>query len=296
MKVIEVQDLTKDYGNNRGIYKLTFSVKKGETVAFLGSNGAGKTTTIRHLMGFIKPQTGQSKINGINCFNKENEIQKNIGYLPGEVRFLDENMTGCEFIDFMSKLKRVENVNRINDLMNYFELDGKIKIKRMSKGTKQKVGLVVAFMSDSPILILDEPTSGLDPIMQNRFVELIIQEKRKGKTIFMSSHIFEEVENTCDRILCIKSGKLIADENIETIKTSRGKDYIITFADEVSAVKFQNDFCENAIRNGNVVSVTLVGSVNPLIHQLNKYNIIDVSMRNQTVEEVFMKYYGGDKL
>ena len=106
----------------------------------------------------------------------------------------------------MSKLKRVENVNRINDLMNYFELDGKIKIKRMSKGTKQKVGLVVAFMSDSPILILDEPTSGLDPIMQNRFVELIIQEKRKGKTIFMSSHIFEEVENTCDRILCIKVG------------------------------------------------------------------------------------------
>lgn len=295
MSVIEIENLTKNYGNSRGIYNLTFSIKKGETVAFLGANGAGKTTTIRHLMGFIRPQLGTAKINGLDCFDSETLIQRNIGYLPGEINFLDDNMTGYEYIDFMSDLKKTKNVKKINDLLDYFELDGTIKIKKMSKGTKQKVGLVVAFMTDPAILILDEPTSGLDPIMQNRFVELINQEKRKKKTIFMSSHIFEEVENTCDRILCIKAGKLIADKSIDTIKTSRAKLYSITFKEENSAIAFQNYYHSNAIRNKNIVTLSLTGNIDQLIQKLYNFKIIDLSIRNQTVEELFMQYYEEEK-
>lgn len=193
MNMIEVQNLTKDYGNNRGIFHLNFSIKQGETVAFLGTNGAGKTTTIRQLMGFVKPQNGIAKINGLDCFQQEEVIQKQVGYLSGEIAFLDENMTGQDFIKFMSDIKKIENHQRIKQLITYFELDTQIKIKKMSKGTKQKIGLIVAFMQDAPVLILDEPTSGLDPIMQNKFIELIMKEKSNGKTIIMSSHIFEEV-------------------------------------------------------------------------------------------------------
>ena len=191
MNMIEVQNLTKDYGNNRGIFHLNFSIKQGETVAFLGTNGAGKTTTIRQLMGFVKPQNGIAKINGLDCFQQEEVIQKQVGYLSGEIAFLDENMTGQDFIKFMSDIKKIENHQRIKQLITYFELDTQIKIKKMSKGTKQKIGLIVAFMQDAPVLILDEPTSGLDPIMQNKFIELIMKEKSNGKTIIMSSHIFE---------------------------------------------------------------------------------------------------------
>lgn len=172
MNMIEVQNLTKDYGNNRGIFHLNFSIKQGETVAFLGTNGAGKTTTIRQLMGFVKPQNGIAKINGLDCFQQEEVIQKQVGYLSGEIAFLDENMTGQDFIKFMSDIKKIENHQRIKQLITYFELDTQIKIKKMSKGTKQKIGLIVAFMQDAPVLILDEPTSGLDPIMQNKFIEL----------------------------------------------------------------------------------------------------------------------------
>lgn len=295
MSMVEVQNLTKDYGNKRGVFSLNFSIEQGEAVAFLGANGAGKTTTIRQLMGFIKPQTGMAKINGLDCFQQEADIQKEIGYLPGEISFIDENMTGQDFIKFMLDIKKVRNTQRAKQLTEYFELDPRIKIKKMSKGTKQKVGLVVAFMQDAPMLILDEPTSGLDPIMQKRFVELIIKEKSRGKTILMSSHIFEEVENTCDRILCMKDGHLIADENIEDIRSNRSKQYRITFANEQYALDFSETYCSNCKRNENTVSFILTGSLNYLLHELNHYDVKDIAVRNQTLEELFLQYYGGGK-
>lgn len=151
-------------------------------------------------------------------------------------------------------------------------------------------------MANPSVLILDEPTSGLDPIMQNRFVEFVNQEKHKGKTIFMSSHIFEEVENTCDRILCIKGGKIIADKSIDIIKKNRSRLYIITFKEEGSAVAFQNIYHKDATRNKNVVTLTLTGNLNQLIQELHNYNIIDLSIRNQTIEELFMQYYEEEKI
>ena len=294
MSVIEIRNLTKDYGNNRGIFDLSLSIEKGETVAFLGKNGAGKTTTIRHLMGFIKAQTGTVSINGLDCFQQEADIQKQIGYLSGEISFPDENMTGHEFIKLMLTIKKVTDIEKAQELITYFELDTRIKIKRMSKGTKQKVGLVTAFMQDAPILILDEPTSGLDPIMQNKFIELIHKEKSKGKTILMSSHIFEEVEHTCDRILCIKDGKLIADKSIEEIKHNRKKQYNITFTSIQEAEEFAQKYNDACKRNSATVSLLLKGNVNLLLRSLYKYDVSELDVRNQTLEELFLQYYGGE--
>jgi ABC-2 type transport system ATP-binding protein len=202
MRVIEIDQITKDYGNGKGVFDISMTVEQGEVMGFLGPNGAGKTTTIRQLMGFIHPDSGQVRINGLNCFAKAHEIQKSLGYLPGEIAFMDD-MTGLEFIRFIAEMKHLKSLNRAKELMAYYELDLKGKIKKMSKGMKQKLGIVCAFMQEPEILILDEPTSGLDPLMQNKFIEMLKLEKQKGKTILMSSHIFEEVEKTCDRVAII---------------------------------------------------------------------------------------------
>ena len=294
MNVIEINNLTKDFGNNKGIFDLSFSLKQGEVVGFLGSNGAGKTTTIRHLMGFIKADNGSAKILNMDCFKNAYSVQEKIGYLPGEIAFMD-NMTGAEFIHFMADMKNITDLQYARELIAYFDIDTKIKIKKMSKGMKQKIGLIIAFMQDTPILILDEPTTGLDPLMQTKFVDLIKKEKAKGKTILMSSHIFEEIENTCERIVMIKDGRLVADENINAMRNKMNKHYEISFSNMEDAIHFQELYSVNSYRKNNVVYLLSNQNINHLIRELSKFNIEDINARYQTLEEVFMKYYGGSE-
>lgn len=294
MNVIEINNLTKDFGNNKGIFDLSFSLKQGEVVGFLGSNGAGKTTTIRHLMGFIKADNGSAKILNMDCFKNAYSVQEKIGYLPGEIAFMD-NMTGAEFIHFMADMKNITDLQYARELIAYFDIDTKIKIKKMSKGMKQKIGLIIAFMQDTPILILDEPTTGLDPLMQTKFVDLIKKEKAKGKTILMSSHIFEEIENTCERIVMIKEGRLVADENINAMRNKMNKHYEISFSNMEDAIHFQELYSSNSYRKNNVVYLLSNQNINHLIRELSKFNIEDINARYQTLEEVFMKYYGGSE-
>lgn len=193
MEVIEVQNLTKDYGHGRGIFDVSFSVTKGETLGFLGPNGAGKSTTMRHLMGFSKPQSGSAKILDMVCSGSYNRILKHVGYLPGEVA-LPEGLTGWQFIRMMQGLRHNQNEERLQYLLEKFKLDPEGNVKRMSIGEKRKLAVVTAFMDDPDILLLDEPTSGLDPVMQEIFIDFIRDEKKNGKTILLSSHIFSEVE------------------------------------------------------------------------------------------------------
>ena len=294
MNVIEINNLTKDFGNNKGIFDLSFSLKQGEVVGFLGSNGAGKTTTIRHLMGFIKADNGSAKILNMDCFKNAYSVQEKIGYLPGEIAFMD-NMTGAEFIHFMADMKNITDLQYARELIAYFDIDTKIKIKKMSRGMRQKIGLIIAFMQDTPILILDEPTTGLDPLMQTKFVDLIKKEKAKGKTILMSSHIFEEIENTCERIVMIKDGRLVADENINAMRNKMNKHYEISFSNMEDAIHFQELYSSNSYRKNNVVYLLSNQNINHLIRELSKFNIEDINARYQTLEEVFMKYYGGSE-
>lgn len=269
MSVINVQNLTQDYGGSKGVFDVSISVNKGEVFGFLGPNGAGKTTTIRHLMGFIKPQCGNCQINGLDCWKDREQIQSSLGFIPGEISFFDD-MTGKEFLKFICEYRNLKKDNRMSEMIERFELDAKGKIKKMSKGTKQKLGIVAAFMHDPDILILDEPTSGLDPLMQNRFIELIEEEKKKGKTILLSSHMFEEVEHTCDRIGIIRNGKLVTVDSVDTLRKRHMRSYTVRLDTMEEAKAFAKDF--DGICVDNTVTVTA----------------------KQALETIFLNYYGGE--
>ncbi|WP_288221878.1 ABC transporter ATP-binding protein [uncultured Clostridium sp.] len=293
MNVIEITNLTKDYGNKKGIFNVSFSVKKGEVLGFLGPNGAGKTTTIRHLMGFSKPQKGSCSINGLSCFENSSKIQNSLGYLPGEIAFLDD-MTGLQFIKFVAEMKGIKDLSIANRLMERFELNPNGRIKKMSKGMKQKIGIICAFMQEPDILILDEPTSGLDPLMQNEFIKLILEEKEKGKTILMSSHSFEEIEKTCDRAAIIKQGEIVTVENISTLKESKQKLYNITFKN----INMANEFIKEGFKIKNIdgcnITISIKGDIMPFINALGKYKVLNLETSSQSLEDLFMHFYGGE--
>ena len=234
--IISVNGLTKDYGNNQGVFDISFEVAKGEVFGFLGPNGAGKTTTMRQLLGFIKSDHGNCEILGLECWENPDEIQKHIGYVAGEIAMPD-NMTGQELIEFVGKLRNIK-LKRAKELCKYFDINPNKKIKRMSKGMKQKIALVLAFMHDPEIILLDEPTSGLDPLMQEKFCDLILQEKERGKTIILSSHIFNEVEKTCDRVMIIKEGKIITEVNMKDIDKKKPEFVITKFSLEKYFLEF----------------------------------------------------------
>lgn len=223
--VISVRNLTKDYGNHQGVFDISFDVKQGEVFGFLGPNGAGKTTTMRHLMGFIKGNSGNCSIMGLDCKKEPSKIQEYIGYVAGEIA-LPDNIDGQKLIQQIAKMRNC-TLDRANELCDYFDIDPKNKIKRMSKGMKQKIALVLAFMHNPQIVLLDEPTSGLDPLMQKKFCDLILSEKKHGKTILLSSHIFDEVEKTCDRVMIIKQGEIIKEVDMIDVDKKQ-PEYVIT--------------------------------------------------------------------
>lgn len=294
MNVININNLTRDYGKGRGVFDLSFSVEKGEVFGFLGPNGAGKTTTIRHLMGFIKPKKGRCIISGKDCWLERAEIQRTLGYIPGEIAFFDD-MTGEGFLKFLMKYRGTKENGRVKELLDRFELDPRGKIKKMSKGMKQKVGIIAAFMHDPDVIILDEPTSGLDPLMQNRFIEMIIEEKERGKTILMSSHMFEEVERTCHRVAIIKDGRLAAIDSVDSLKSARVRKYIITLESAGAAAGFANESLNVSGIAQNHVTVTVQDDIRELIALMNRYPVTNISAPGQSLEEIFMQYYGGGK-
>lgn len=268
MNTIRLENITRDYGGGKGIFDVSFYISQGEVFGFLGPNGAGKTTTIRHLMGFLKAKSGRCMINELDCWKDRDKIQKKLGYLPGEINFFD-NMTGTEYLRFIADYHNICCEIRQKELLERFELNPKGKIKKMSKGTKQKIGIVAAFMHDPEILILDEPTSGLDPLMQNRFIELLEEEKKRGKTILLSSHIFEEVNRTCHRIGIIREGKLVTVDSVEALRKRHMRSYTVTLDTLNEAEAFAKDF--GGIRDELKVTVTT----------------------KQSLEEIFIHYYGG---
>jgi ABC-2 type transport system ATP-binding protein len=290
--MIEVNDLTMTYTSGKGIYDLNFVVKQGQVVGYLGPNGAGKTTTIRALLGFMNPNKGAAKIDGMDCWKDAPKIQKRLGYIPGEITFLD-GMSGDEFLRFMHNMRKIKTKFRQKQLLDMFELNPKGKIKRFSKGMKQKLGIVTAFMHDPDVLILDEPTSGLDPLMQNRFTQLIISEKAKGKTILMSSHMFEEVEKTCDSVLIIKEGRIVKQSDVQTLKATERKRFIIKTNDIerlVQALKIMNYEIGNITKDNIEVYVT-GHDINQFIKIISQYTILNLDLKLQTLDDIFMHFY-----
>lgn len=296
MNAVQITHITKDYGNSKGIFDVSLSVKKGEVYGFLGPNGAGKTTTIRHLLGFLKPEKGECLINGMDCFCQASLIQKNLGYLAGEIAF-PEDFTGHGLLHFLADMKGIRDRSRMKELIDLLELDPSGKVRKMSKGMKQKLGIINAFMGNPEIVILDEPTSGLDPLMQNRFVELVEEEKNKGKTIFLSSHIFEEVEKTCDRVGILRGGKLIRDITIDELRSSQMTTYQIGFSDVSDLRRFQRQYPDaHCAKNALQLTISIPDSqINPLIGALSQCGLRFLREEKHTLEEYFMQFYGGEE-
>lgn len=290
--VIDVQGLTKDYGQGRGIFDLTFQVERGEVFGFLGPNGAGKTTTIRHLMGFIRPTAGRAAILGMDCFAQAAAIQARVGYLPGELSLMDD-LTGDGFLRFMAQMRGMTDLGTAGELKELFRLDGRQSLRKMSKGTRQKVGLVCAFMARPDLLLLDEPTSGLDPLMQNRFVELLLREKARGATILLSSHMFEELERTCDRVSILRAGRLAAVERTEDLRRARTKRYVFSFPAPEAATAFSAAW-PGASRNDSSVTVALTGreDLSKLLRLAADQQVTDMTVDGGSLEEAFLGYYG----
>ncbi len=308
-KVIKVDNLTQDYGHGRGVFDVTFTVSKGEVFGFLGPNGAGKSTTIRHIMGFSRPKKGETRVNGLESFHNYYKILNDVGYLPGEIA-LPEGLTGVEFIDMMKKLRNCQSDERTQYLLNKFKLNPNAETKKMSLGDKRKLAIVVAFMHDPAVLVLDEPTSGLDPVMQQVFIDFIKEEKKRGKTILLSSHIFNEVEATCDRIAIIKDGYIVSTFNTSEIKHNENKNFKIFFSNQSDLKRFVDSLPK---MRKDVVNIKKIGiksydedelsaiiavndkDINELVKIFSEYKIKSFKQIKFTLEDYFMKFYKEDK-
>ncbi len=293
MSFIEIKNITKDYGYGRGIFDIDISIEKGEIFGFVGTNGAGKTTTIRHLMGFLKPQKGSAKINGLDCWENSAEIKKYIGYIPGEINFPD-SPTGMDFLKSQAELLGLKDMSYAESLIKRLQLDPTANLKRMSKGMKQKTAIVAALMADSEILILDEPTTGLDPLMRAEFIDIINEQKEKGKTIFMSSHMFDEVEKTCDKVALIKDGKIIDIKSTKEIKHNEDKIYKIEFNNKENYNKFILEKFELIKNREDINQVTICindKDINKLTKILKNYDIKFISEIKYTLEKYFKRFY-----
>lgn len=228
--IIEVKELTKDYKNNRGLFDLSFALKKGEFCGLIGENGAGKSTLMRLLMGFIKPDKGHIYIKGLEPFNNQEAIKEYLGYVPGEINYPDLQK-GNDFLTLQAEMDPSFSKDKANYLINKLQLDISAYPKRMSKGMKQKMAIVNAFAKNKEMYLLDEPTTGLDPLMREAFLELLEKEKENGKAIFMSSNTFEEIERVCSRVIYISEGKIVTDIDITDLNKENLRVFKVKFSD-----------------------------------------------------------------
>lgn len=287
--IIKVDHLTKDYGSGRGVFDINLEIHKGEMIGFVGTNGSGKTTTIRSILGYIKPTSGECMVYGMESWANSPEIAKSIGYVPGEIAFPDLN-TGIDFLKSQADFLGLKDLSYANDLIERLQLDPRANLKRMSKGMKQKTALVAALMNDSPIIILDEPTTGLDPLMRDAFLEIIKAEHEKGKTIFMSSHMFEEMEQTCDRVAMISDGHIVDIADMNAIRNRKENDFKIEFNNMDDYKKFQ-EMGYKIIRlqdQYNQVTVEVTDdNINDLFKSLKGLDVKFISEVKYTLEKYF---------
>ena len=275
--MIRIDHLTKDYGQGRGIFGLDLSIKKGEVHGLVGTNGSGKTTTMRHLCGFISPDSGSCEINGMDCRRQSDRIMKGLGYVPGQIDFPDVG-SGTNFLKLQAQYLGIKDMSYVSELTERFGIDTSAPLKRMSKGMKQKMALVAAFMSKPDVLLLDEPSTGLDPVMRDELIDLILEQKQRGATVFMSSHIFKELEDTCDTVTFIHNGKLVntvSKRNYDPEKLP--KLYRLGFAGQEEYHEFKNSTAfETDSFNDKYLHLTVSvpqDRINELFAQLTGYDM-----------------------
>ncbi len=289
--VLELKNVTKMYGNNRGVRNVTLNVEAGTIFGFLGPNGAGKTTTISLLVDLIRPTKGKLSIFGLDAHADSVAIRRRIGFLAGDFA-LDGSLTGLQQLTYLGNLRGGVNPARIKELAKRFDCNLNRPIKTLSRGNKQKVGLISALMHDPELLMFDEPTSGLDPLMQAEFNKLILEHKAQGKTAFISSHVLSEVQEICDQVAFIRDGGVVAVENTAELTAKSPKRIHITGAGKevISAIK-KLPAVHVSQSDESSLECTYGGDINQLLTLLSKHKVGDVTITEADLETIFMKYY-----
>lgn len=294
-EAIVTRGLTKSYGDTLALDNLDLEVKSGEVFGFLGPNGAGKTTAIRLLLDVLRPDSGSATVLGLNPQSEGVEMRRRVGYLPGDFA-TDGRQSPREFLTYLANLRDGVSEERVGSLAERFELDLDSKIGSLSKGNRQKVGLVQAFMHSPELLILDEPTSGLDPIMAREFLEIVAEAKEAGQTVFMSSHILSEVQHGADRAGIIRNGRLIAIDDVDELRARAMRNVQIVFDSDVTAGEFAGlDSVGDVNVDGNVLRCRLTGEADQLIKAVARHRVIDFISEEPDLEEMFFHYYTGDE-
>jgi ABC-2 type transport system ATP-binding protein len=290
--VIETSGLTKYYGRVRGVEDLDLQVGEGEVFGFLGPNGAGKTTTIRLLMGLLRPDRGQARVNGFDAWSQAAQVRAVVGNLPGEFN-LYENLTGEQFLRFFAALRGSEDLSYAREVAKRFDLDLSRRVSGYSRGMKQKLALIQAVMHRPPLLLLDEPTAGLDPLMQQEFYHLVDEIHAGGQTIFLSSHFLPEVERVCSRVGIIRQGTLVAVEEIDALKAKAFRWMTITFAHDAPVDEFAglSEVGHLERRNNRALHFTVSGPLDAIIKMAARFSVVDLEYRPATLEEIFLTYY-----
>ena len=289
-RAVETAGLTKDYGGGRGLFDLDLSVESGEAFGYLGPNGAGKTTTIRLLMDMIRPTRGGAAIFGLDCRRQATEVKQLVGYLPGELPQFG-GMRGSEIVTYLGALKDGLDRRLVADVARRFDLDLGHRYREFSRGNKQKLAIVIAFMHRPQLLILDEPTSGLDPLNQQEFYRLLREARQDGATVFLSSHVLSEVEHVCDRVGIIRAGRLVQTAGMQELLHMRVHSVDLEFAGPPPAHLADVEGVENLHLQDGRLTCTVRGSFGPFVRALAGVDVVNFVSHEPSLEDVFLTYY-----
>lgn len=295
--VIQAEKLTKYYGRARGIIEVDLSIYRGEVFGFLGPNGAGKSTTIRTMLDYIRPTSGHVLVNGMDPQKEGANVRRSVGYLPSDFGTYS-SLSAREYLYTLLSMMDFRGKERIEELSKRFQLDLGRRIKDFSRGNRQKVGLVSAFMHSPDLVILDEPTTGLDPLMQQEFYKLIHEEKAAGRTIFLSSHILVEVETICDRVAIIKEGRLILTEKMSGFRSRTGKVMKVRFSHKANVGPFSHikgvSKVEVDPEDDKTLLITISTGIDNVIKALADHTILDMDYEDVSLEDLFLHFYEDD--
>jgi ABC-type multidrug transport system ATPase subunit len=292
--VIQTEKLTKSYGEHRGVVDVDLTVNEGEVFGFLGPNGAGKTTTIRTALDLIRPTSGRVLVFGIESSADPVAIHRRIGYIPGEFTLYDR-LTGGQTIQYFANLRGGVDPAYQRSLIERFDIDPRRKYKELSKGNKQKIGLVVALQHQPELLILDEPTSGLDPLVQQSFFEVVREAQAAGRTVFLSSHILSEVERTCDRVAIIRDGRIVRTGRVEDLRDLAHHQVELRFPGDVPVAAFAGlPGVSEVTSDDHTLRLRVSGPITPVVQAAAGYDLLDFVSREPTLEETFLAEYADD--
>ena len=294
--IIEVEGLTKSYGNKRGIIDVSFEVGEGEVFGFLGPNGAGKTTTIRVLMALLRADAGAARIAGLDCWRQSIEVKRLMGYVPGEPS-LDPNLTGGQILEYFANLRGGVDQAYLKRLIERLDLDTSRKFRQYSTGNKRKVVLIQAFMHKPRVLILDEPTNGLDPLNQQVFDGMVMEARDEGRTVLLSSHVLSDVEKTCTRVGIIREGRLVRVGGVAELKDIKRYEITISFAHPVAVETFARlDGVTDveSLSGGSAVRLAMQGAADAVIKAAAQFPVVSLTSYEPSLEDVFLRFYERD--